>query len=420
MYLNFLSFFYFKFKKRTKTILHHLLQINRILKQNNTFVKKSMRFNYQILFIACFISIFTQCKEASKATNEVSSEDNIVKHAEGFSIVKYRNFSILKVKNAYPEAKEVYTYVLHKEKAQLPDSLNSYTKIQIPVKKIIVTSTTHISSIEMLQSENTIVGFPSTHYVSSIKTRALIDNGTIREIGSNQSLNTELIFDLNPDVIVGFSVDGDLKTYKNLEKNGQKIIFNADWTEKTPLGKAEWIKFFGALYDKNEETNSIFSEIENSYNEALSLVKNIKNQPTIMAGSIYEDQWYLPQGDSWAALFLKEANGNYLWKDTKGTGSLALSFETVLDKAKDADFWINPGQFTSLDEILKMNSNYTYFKAVQNKNIYTSSSKKGKTGGVIFYELAPNRPDLVLKDIVKILHPEVLPDYELYFFEKLK
>lgn len=379
-----------------------------------------MHFITRFLFFICIISLFIQCKDASETTEKISGEINLIKHSEGFSLIEYDDFSILKVKNAYPEAKEVYTYVLHKKNAQLPDSLSSFTKIQVPVQKIIVTSTTHIPSIEMFGMENTIVGFPSTHYISSEKTRALIDNGTIREIGSNRSLNTELIFDLNPDIIVGFSVDGDLKTYKNLEKNGQKIIFNADWTEKTPLGKAEWIKFFGALYDKNKEANTVFSKIEKEYNDAVLLVKNIKIQPTILAGSIYEDQWYLPQGDSWAALFLKEANGNYLWKYTKGTGSLALSFETVLDTGKDADFWIGPGQFTSIDQILKTNSNYKHFKAVKNKNIYTSSTKKGKTGGVIFYELAPNRPDLVLKDIIKILHPEVLPDYKLYFFEQLK
>lgn len=379
-----------------------------------------MRFITLFLFFVFTMSTLTQCNEGVKSAKKITSETNSIVHSEGFSLVKYDNFSILKVKNAFPEAKEVYTYVLHKKNAKLPDSLKQYTKIQVPVQKIIVTSTTHIPSLEMLGVEKTIVGFPSTQYISSEKTRILIDDGAIREIGSNRSLNTELIVDLNPDIIVGFSVDGDLKTYKNLEKNGQKIIFNADWTEKTPLGKAEWIKFFGALYDKNEEANTIFSEIEKSYNEALLLVKNIKNQPTILAGSIYEDQWYLPQGDSWAALFLKEANGNYLWKNTKGTGSLSLSFETVLDIGKEADFWIGPGQFTSMHEILKTNPNYKYFKAVKNKNIYTSSSKKGKTGGVIFYELAPNRPDLVLKDIIKILHPELLPNYELYFFEQLK
>jgi len=242
----------------------------------------------------------------------------------------------------------------------------------------------------------------------------------VREIGKNQSLNTEVILDLNPDVIVGYSVDGDMKAFKNLEKSGQKVIFNSDWTEKTPLGKAEWIKFFGALYDKKEKANLEFETIEESYNKALKLAQKAETKPSILAGAIYEDQWFLPQGDSWAALFLKEANGNYLWADSTGTGSLALSFETVLDKAKDADFWIGPGQFTSIEEIIKDNKNYEFFKAVETKNVYSFSTKKGKTGGVIYYELAPNRPDLVLKDIIKILHPELLPNYELFFFEQLQ
>ena len=104
----------------------------------------------------------------------------------------------------------------------------------------------------------------------------------------------------------------------------------------------------------------------------------------------------------------------------KGTGSISLSFEEVYEKAKEADFWIGPGQFTSLYELAITNSHFTQFKAFKTKNIYSFSTKKGKTGGVIYYELAPNRPDLVLKDLVKILHPELLPNYQLYFFEQLK
>ena len=282
-----------------------------------------MKFIFRITILLFVATLITQCKNSDSNSQIATTKSNLVKYAEGFSIVEYDDFSILKVKNTYPEAKEVYSYVLHKENVQLPDSLNSYTKIQVPVQKIIATSTTHIPSIEMLEMENTIVGFPSTHYISSEKTRTLINNKIIREIGSNQSLNTELILDLNPDIIVGFSVDGDLKTYKNLEKNGQKIIFNADWTEKTPLGKAEWIKFFGALYDKNEEANTVFSEIENSYNEALSLVKNMKNQPTIMAGSIYEDQWFLHMGSArnWSKGFITFTMSMgvrcYSWKHQK-------------------------------------------------------------------------------------------------------
>jgi iron complex transport system substrate-binding protein len=371
-------------------------------------------------FLLAFIFFgLIQCKKTQNIAKATVNENEIV-HAEGFSLVEYDDFLILKVKNTYPESDETFTYVLHRENVIVPDSLQKFTAIQIPIQKIIVTSTTHIPSLEMLGVENTLVAFPSLKYISSETTRERIDQGKIREIGKNQSLNTEIILDLNPDVIVGFSVDGDMKTYKNLEKSGQKVIFNSDWTEKTPLGKAEWIKFFGALYDKNEKANAEFESIEESYNKALKLAQKAEIKPTIFAGAIYEDQWFLPQGDSWAALFLKEANGNYLWSDTEGTGSLALSFESVLDKAKDADFWIGPGQFTSIDEIIKNNKNYQFFKAVETKNVYSFSTKKGKTGGIIYYELAPNRPDLVLKDMIKILHPELLPNYELFFFEQLQ
>ena len=376
-----------------------------------------MRYYYILALI--FLG-FIQCNKSKTVTKLQIPTQNTIQYAKGFSIEKYNGYSVVKVSNAYPEANDNYTYILYKKGTQIPDSLQQFTSIEIPIKKVIVTSTTHIPALESLGVEQTLIGFPTTNYISSTKTRALIDAGKVRDLGSNQELNTEVILDIQPDVIVGFSVDGDLKTYKNLEKNGQKIIFNGDWTEKTPLGKAEWIKFFGALYDLDTKATELFNSIEKEYNAVQLLAKNTKNQPTIFAGAIYENQWFLPQGESWAAYFLKEANGNYLWKTSKGTGSLALSFESVLEKAKDADFWVGPGQFTSIQEILENNPNYIHFKAVKTQNVYSFSTKKGKTGGIIYYEQAQNRPDLVLKDIVKILHPEVLPNHELFFFERLK
>jgi iron complex transport system substrate-binding protein len=115
-----------------------------------------------------------------------------------------------------------------------------------------------------------------------------------------------------------------------------------------------------------------------------------------------------------------QAGGNYPWRDTKGTGSLSLPFETVLEKAENADIWIGPGQFTTLSEMVESNPHYARFSAFKNSKVYSYSTKKGKTGGIVYFELAPNRPDLVIKDLVKIIHPELLPNYELYFFEKLE
>ena len=135
---------------------------------------------------------------------------------------------------------------------------------------------------------------------------------------------------------------------------------------------------------------------------------------------MYRDVWYMPQGESWGAQFIEDANGDYLWKDSKGTGSLSLNLESVLEKGHEADIWIGPGQFTSLDEIKNASQVYTQFKAFKNAQVYSYSTKKGPTGGVIYFESAPNRPDLVLLDHIKMLHPELLPDYNLYFFDKLQ
>jgi iron complex transport system substrate-binding protein len=133
-----------------------------------------------------------------------------------------------------------------------------------------------------------------------------------------------------------------------------------------------------------------------------------------------KDIWNLPAGDSFVAQFLKDANIDYLWKNSEGKGSLSLSFESVFDKGKDADFWIAPGYFSSKEQLLKSNQLYTKFKSFKENNVYSPAIKKGKTGGVIYYELASTRPDLVLKDIIKITNPELLPDYEFVFFEKMQ
>lgn len=373
--------------------------------------------NILLLFIA--FSILVQCKQKIENASKVSSE-NTVKYAKGFSIENYDGYTIITVRNPWPKAAKIYQYILKENDGIVPDSLNTLVKINVPVKKIVVTSTTHIPSLEMLNEENSLIGFPNLSYISSDKVRALIDAKKIKELGSNQSLNTEVLIDLQPEVIIGYGIDNNNPTLDNLQKSGLKVLLNGDWNEESPLGKAEWIKFFGALYGKQKEANEIFDKIENDFLKTIEIAKRATSNPTILAGDMFEDKWYLPKGTSWGSQLLAQAKGNYLWKETSGTGSLSLSFETVLEKAKDADFWITSGQFLSLEQMTEANPHYEQFKAFQNKNVYSFTRKKGKTGGVLYYELAPNRPDLVLKDLVKILHPELLVGYEPFFFEKLK
>ena len=372
----------------------------------------------QILLLFVCFSIIYGC-EKKKDTRSKTAEKDLIQYAEGISIFENEGFTIVKIIDPWPNANSDYTYILKEKSGIVPDSLQQYPIINIPINRLIATSTTHIPALEMLNVENSLVGFPGTDYISSEKVRSRIESGKVYDLGKSQHLNIEIMIELQPDVIIAHGIDNNNPALDNLQKSGLKVIMNGDWNEQTPLGKAEWIKLYGALYGKTAEVNKLFQEIEKSYKSTLALAKKVTFKPTVLSGAIYGSNWYLPQGKSWVSLLIKDAGGKYLWDETTGTGSLSLSFESVYERGKHADYWIGLGQFTSFDELVAANVHYGEFAAFKNKNIYSYSVKKGRTGGVIYYELSQNRPDLLLKDFVKILHPELLPDYQLYFYQKL-
>ncbi len=377
--------------------------------------------SFFLKFIFLFpILLLGGCKQNSaNSVVSKSSTKNEIQHAKGLEIYHYQGYSILKITRPWPDAKTPFTYILQEKNSSIPDSLQHYTRISVPIQSIVVTSTTHIPALELLGVENTLIGFPNTDFISSAKTRKRIDTGQVKEVGTNETLNTEILIDMAPEVIVSFGLNNSNPTLDNLQKSGLKVLLNGDWNEQSPLGKAEWIKFFGALYGLDAKAKAIFSSIEKEYQSTLALTKKAKQKPSVLSGAMYQDQWFVPQGESWMALFLKEAQSNYLWANTTGTGSLTLPFETILEKAQKAEFWIAPGDFTSLKEMNNSNPHYGKFDAFQNKKVYSYALHKGAKGGILFFEWSSTRPDWVLKDLIAIFHPELAPHHHPYFFEKL-
>ena len=360
------------------------------------------------------------CKKNSTISSDsATTAKNEIKYAKGLEIYHHKGYSILMITHPWPDAKTPFTYILQEKNGNIPDSLQQYPRISVPIQSIVVTSTTHIPSLELLGVENTLVGFPNTDFISSPKTRKRIDSGKVKEVGTNETLNTEILIDMAPDVIVSFGLNNSNPTLDNLQKSGLKVLLNGDWNEQSPLGKAEWIKFFGALYGLDAKAKTIFTSIEKEYQTTLALAKKATYKPTVLSGAMYQDQWFVPQGESWMALFLKESQSSYLWANTNGTGSLTLPFETILEKAQTAEFWIAPGDFSSLKEMNNSNPHYVKFEAFKNKKVYSYALHKGAKGGILFFEWSSTRPDWVLKDLIAIFHPELLPNHRPYFFEKL-
>lgn len=356
------------------------------------------------------------------ATSSVSEGEPLpLQYAKGFRARTLPSgVTLLTITQPWPGADRPYHYALvPRDKAGLvlPDTLDAV--IPVPVRRVVLTSTTHIPALEILDAAETLIGFPGLSYISSPQTTQRIGRGEVAELGANEQLNTEKVLEVRPDLVVGFGITDAPRAYRGILGAGIPVIYNGDWTEQDPLGKAEWLKFFGLLLDKRQAAAAAFEQVEAEYLRVRELAATAVEKPTVLSGALYRDVWYLPGGQSWAARFLDDAHAAYLWRDTPGAGSLSLSLEAVLQEASEADFWVSPSQYTSYSQMEQADPHYARFKAFREKKVLTYAASKGPGGGLTYFELGPSRPDLILKDLIHYLHPGLLPDHEPVFYKPL-
>ena len=376
---------------------------------------------HHIFFLNVLI-ILSGCLDQAKRNvtlNLLEHKHSNIKHAVGFAVQYFPGFKLVEVKEPYKDAKESAFYLLQSEPGSIPDSLIEIPVIKIPVAEIVCTSTTHIPFLDLLEVTNTLTGFPSGNYISSPVVRNMIENDKVVELGVDNALNIELLLDLDPEMVMGYSVSGNMNLFDQIEYAGIPFVLNAEYLEETPLGRAEWIKFVALFFNKEKKADSIFDQIENKYMETVKAAQNTNFKPTVISGIVYGDFWYMPGGNSWAAKYFKDANADFLWKDNSSEGSIELSFESVYDKAYDVEYWIGAADFRSIKGLISIDPRYSQFEALQNNNVYTYNKRAIEQGGNDFFEQGIARPDIVLQDLVKILHPEILSGYELYFYRKL-
>lgn len=368
--------------------------------------------------VAAWLIAFGACAPEKK--QDAKPAATTLKYATGFIVTQETNLKRITISTPYPGAKEEFNYLLVPQGESAPVADANTQVIHVPIQNIVCTSTTHIPLLDYLNETTSLIGFPTTDYISSEKMRARIDRQEITDLGIDKGMNLELLYSLKPDLVMSYTMTGDLGQLNKLKELGIPVVVNAEYLETHPLGRAEWIKFMALFFNKEREADSVFNEIECEYLATQQRVAQATQQPTVLSGIVYGDTWFMPGGKNYAARLLADAGTNYLWRETDSNSFLELSFESVYDKAKNADFWIGVGSFNSLAEIQAADSRYALFKPFQQGNVYTYNARKGAKGGSEFLELGYLRPDWILKDLVKIAHPELLPEYELYFHAQLK
>ena len=369
--------------------------------------------NY-ILFALLVFLVFPSCRHESSHDSQkfvrVGTEE-----AKLLSISHEDGYTKVDIINPWDTTKLLHTYLLVPRESEIPKDLPKGTVVRTPVQRALVYSSVHSSVIAELGSPDAVKGVCDSQYFNDERISKGLSDGTIADCGNSMQPTVEKVIQMKPDAIL-LSPYQDA-TYGQIEKLKIPIIECADYMEFTPLGRAEWIKFYGELLGKRETADKIYSEVVNSYNQVKAMVKS-KNlsRPIVLTENLISGIWNVPGGESYMAQFIKDAGGNYPWADDKNTGSLTLDFNQVLVKAQNAEIWlIKSPAIRTLSDLKGSYSLNDKFKAYQTGNVYVCDTNTSH-----FFDRFPFHPEVLLMEYFKIFHPDQEIDYQLQFFQKIE
>jgi iron complex transport system substrate-binding protein len=380
------------------------------------------------------IFIFLSCQDRHGGGNPVqqdtsaggsaapsSTERTTIRYAHGFSIDYFDHYKRVRILNHQGNTIDTLEYLLVQDGYPRPAGYPGAQVIRVPVKTMIASSSMHIALAGFCGVEDRIIGLANLQYVSSPSLRTRIKAGQIREVGLEGSMNDELIISMHPDIMMAMeNPEAGFGKYKLLTEAGIPVLLNAEWLENTPLGRAEWVKLMAALVNREDLVNKKFDSIAVAYLQLARIGRNAPVKPTVIVGMPFKGTWYMPAGQSYAAQFLRDAGATYKWSDTRGTGALPLNFESVAPEALKAVFWLNIGDVQTKNEMAARDERFTAFLPFRTGKMYDSDKRINDTGNNDYWESGAVRPDVILADLISILHPDLLPGHELVYYKQIQ
>lgn len=379
---------------------------------SHSLVSKKMRLFLQLILIACLPTLF--CRGAEPA---VAALD----YAENFEIARFPTHSILTVRNLFANSSRSHRYALVPRGAPLPELPEDAQIIRTPVRRVVVMETVYIGYLDALDQLDTIVGAATVDFISHPDVQARVESGEIQSIQIGQSLDIERLLLLQPDLILT-SISGDptFDLPPKLIRSGLPVVITAGYMERHPLARPEWIKFIAPFFEASDQADAVFSETARRYEALSEMAAGVETRPSVFCGAPYSGAWHVAGGDSFTARTINDAGGDYLWADDESPGGIPLDTERVFLKAAEADFWINPSHYRTLDTLLGADDRFGKFRAAQTGQVFNNTRQVGANGGNNIWERGIVHPDEVLADLIHIFHPELLPDYEPVFYEQLQ
>ena len=345
-----------------------------------------------------------------------------VAYASGFDVEYRNNYKIVTVTNPWQGAQEIFRYVLLQCGTPAPQGVEGAV-VEVPVKNIIAMSTTYLPTLEDLGLLDRLIGLDSYMWTTNPGVRTRIESGDIAEIGGGAAVNVELTLNLDPALVMTYGTGfADYDTHPVLLEAGIPVALNGDFVEQSPLGRAEWMKFIALFFNREADAAAQFDTVAMEYHAVAELTATLTERPSVLLGSVYNGAWYVAGGGSYMARLLADAGAAYLWSDEGDVGALPLDFESVYAVAAEAEFWLNPDNsfWFSVENVLDSDPRYGDFAPLKRGQMYNNNARVNENGGNAYYEEGAAHPERVLKDLVKILHPHLLPDHELRFYQQVQ
>lgn len=343
-------------------------------------------------------------------------------HATGITVEYHGSYKTVTVKEPVQgAAPETYVLVQCGATPELPADLAAAPRVTIPVKRVVTTSATQLPAFELLDVVDSLAAVDTPDTVWSEPIKARIAEGAVVGVGNGTGgFNVEAIAALEPDLFVSSGFPDP--AHDKLRELGVPVLGNAEWLETSPLGRAEWLKFTALLTNTEAAATEAFATIEKDYEAVRSRVADVTERPTVFTGAPFQGEWFKAGGRSYAAQLLADAGMTYVFADDESTGSQPVAIEVMLEAAADADLWLNADFTRQWANIAAMGGDeprLLELRAAKEGRVYNPVLRVNATGGNDYWQQGVVRPDLVLRDLAKIAHPDRFADVDFTFYEQM-
>ncbi len=372
-----------------------------------------MRHILSIIVICCLLG---SCQVRRQTSDDTPLAADSICYARGLSIRHFEGYTAVEVTDPWDSTQLLQRYILVERNQPIPTDLPVGTVVRVPIRNVAVYTAVHAGIIDLLGETDKIVGVCEPRYMDTPSILEGVRAGKIADLGEATSPNVEKMLEAGTEVVIVSPFEHT--NYGTVEKLGIPIIEGADYMEPLPLGRTEWIRFYGLLFGKTAVADSIFAATEARYLALKELAADVTTRPSVFSEKRFGATWYISGGDSYIAHLFRDAGASYLYADLPGSASHPYPFEKVFEKTIHADYWLikyNLAEDMTRNDLRAEYLPYENFDAFKKGQVFGCN-----TGNVPYYEEFPLYPDYLLKDLVWIFHPELLPDYIPRYYHRME